>query len=86
MVLPTILYNFQCLSFIRYSDEKSELLKKNTIEISEFIFFVWILLFGSWENFVHVKLTYGSKAACKERRVRQPGASGFCDRASEFCA
>ena len=26
--------------------------KKHTIEISEFIFFVWILLFGSWENFV----------------------------------
>ena len=25
-------------------------------------------------------------AACKESRVRQPGASGFCDRASEFCA
>ena len=24
-------------------------------------------------------------AACKESRVRQPGASGFCDRASEFC-
>ena len=23
---------------------------------------------------------------CKESRVRQPGASGFCDRASEFCA
>ena len=25
-------------------------------------------------------------AGCKESRVRQPGASGFCDRASEFCA
>ena len=25
-------------------------------------------------------------SACKESRVRQPGASGFCDRASEFCA
>ena len=24
--------------------------------------------------------------ACKESRVRQPGASGFCDWASEFCA
>ena len=23
--------------------------------------------------------------ACKESHVRQPGASGFCDRASEFC-
>ena len=25
MVLPTILFNFQCVSFIRYSNEKSEL-------------------------------------------------------------
>ena len=25
-------------------------------------------------------------AACKESRVQQPGASGFCDQASEFCA
>ena len=25
-------------------------------------------------------------AGCKESRVRQPGASRFCDRASEFCA
>ena len=25
-------------------------------------------------------------SGCKESRVRQPGASGFCDRASEFCA
>ena len=23
---------------------------------------------------------------CKESGVRQPGASGFCNRASEFCA
>ena len=30
-----------------------------------------------------VKLAF---SACKESRVRQPGASGFCDRASEFCA
>ena len=28
----------------------------------------------------------GYNSACKESRVRQPGASGFCDRASEFCA
>ena len=32
MVLPTILYNFQCLSFIRYSDEKSELLKNTQLK------------------------------------------------------
>ena len=25
-------------------------------------------------------------SGCKESRVQQPGASGFCDRASEFCA
>ena len=31
-------------------------------------------------------LNSGYFAACKESRVRQPGASGFCDRASEFCA
>ena len=29
MVLPTILYNFQCVSFIRYSNEKSELKTHN---------------------------------------------------------
>ena len=27
-----------------------------------------------------------TNSACKESRVRQPGVSGFCDRASEFCA
>ena len=25
-------------------------------------------------------------SGCKECRVRQPGASGFCNQASEFCA
>ena len=32
--------------------------EKHTIKISEFIFFVRILLFGSNDNFVYVKLTY----------------------------
>ena len=31
-------------------------------------------------------LRINCQAGCKESRVRQPGASGFCDRASEFCA
>ena len=30
--------------------------------------------------------TTAGLTAYKESHVRQPGASGFCDRASEFCA
>ena len=26
------------------------------------------------------------KSACKENRVQQPGASGFCYQASDFCS
>ena len=33
------------------------------------------------------RITFGIvMSACKESRVRQPGASGFCFRASEFCS
>ena len=34
--------------------------------------------------FVHYSHLDGPITACKESRVRQPRASGFCDRASEF--
>ena len=35
---------------------------------------------------VRLKMKYYIEPGCKGSRVRQPRASGFCDRASEFCA
>ena len=35
---------------------------------------------------LHNGYTMMSIPACKESCVRQPGASGFCNQASEFCA
>ena len=34
----------------------------------------------------HCQCGTPSEPGCKESCVQQPGASGFCDRASEFCA
>ena len=57
MLLNYYSNNFLYVSSIRYSNENSEL-KPDTNKLSEFIFFVWMLLFGSKDNFVRVKLTH----------------------------
>ena len=33
-----------------------------------------------------VKIEININPVCKESRVRQPGASGFCYRAGDFCS
>ena len=36
--------------------------------------------------YMEVIMTFVTWPGCKESRVRQLGASGFCDQAGEFCA
>ena len=42
-----------------------------------------VVLFPQLSLNIYIKVV---SAACKESRVRQPGASGFCDWASEIYA
>ena len=46
-----------------------------------FVFLLWPVTFPS----ISIDNSVYERAACKESSVRQPRASGFCYRASEFC-
>ena len=62
MVLPTVLNNFKYVSFIRFSNEESEL-KTPNLNIEMYIFcldsFIWLV-----GQFIHVKLTYAFTVCC----------------------
>ena len=58
MVLPTILYNFHCVSFVRYSNEKTR--TKNTqLKCRSSYFLSGYFYLARGKILFHVKLTYG---------------------------